>query len=177
MRILDLMDRVLVATAVVALIAMMLVTTVSVIGRHFFNAPIPDDLVMSEFLMVVVVFLPFSAVQAAREHVFVTIFTDWMSNKSKVIMETIGVIVGLGIFSIIAAAVFTDFYAAWEVGAYMDGPLELPESPPRFIVFFGLAVFSVRLLVDSISSTIGLYTGKAVAALSEQARVLKSEDI
>ena len=175
MKIFDWMDRILVTVAVVALIAMTLVTTVSVIGRYVFNAPIPDDLVFSEFLMVVVVFLPFSAVQAAREHVFVTIFTDWMSNKPKVVMETIGVIVGFGIFSVITAATFTDFYAAWSVGAYMDGPLELPESPARFIVFFGLAVFSLRLLVDAIASTIGLYTGKTMAAMSEKDRVLKAE--
>ncbi len=113
MKIFDGMDRVLVAVA--ALIVMMLLTTVSVIGRYLFNAPIPDDLVMSEFLMVFMVFLPLSAVQAAREYVFVTIFTDWMSNNAKVMLETIGVMIGLFIFTIIAIAVFTDFFAAWSV--------------------------------------------------------------
>ncbi|MCH7477512.1 MAG: TRAP transporter small permease [SAR324 cluster bacterium] len=165
-------DRLLVLVAVSALIGMMLLTTVSVIGRRFFNSPIPDDLVMSEFLMVFVVFLPFSAVQAAREHVFVTIFTDWMSNRTKVIMETFGVVVGFGIFTVISMAVFTDFLAAWSVGAYVEGPLELPESPARFAVFFGLAVFSLRLLVDSITSIYGLVRGRAVASLSEKARLL-----
>lgn len=135
MKYFDWLDRVLVWTAVLALTTMMLLTTVSVIGRRFFNAPIPDDLVMSEFLMVVVVFLPFSAVQAAREHVFVTIFTDWMSNKTKVVMETFGVLIGFGIFTTITLAVFTDFYGAWLVGAYMDGPLELPEAPPGLWCF------------------------------------------
>ena len=163
-------DRLLVLVAVSALIGMMLLTTVSVIGRRFFNSPIPDDLVMSEFLMVFVVFLPFSAVQAAREHVFVTIFTDWMSNRTKVIMETF--VVGFGIFTVISMAVFTDFFAAWSVGAYVEGPLELPESPARFAVFFGLAVFSLRLLVDSITSIYGLVRGQAVASLSEKARLV-----
>jgi TRAP-type C4-dicarboxylate transport system permease small subunit len=156
---------------------MMLLTTISVIGRYFFKAPIPDGLVMSEFLMVFVVFLPLSAVQAAREHVFVTIFTEWMSNKKKVVMETIGVVIGFCIFTVIASAVFTDFFEAWSAGAYHEGPLELPEAPPRFIVFLGLAVFSIRLLVDAIKSVIGLYTGKAVAARSEEARALESEVI
>ncbi len=174
-KILDWIDRIVVAIAIVALVTMMLLTTVSVIGRYFFSAPIPDDLVMSEFLMIFVVFLPFAAVQAAREHVFVTIFTEWMPDSQKVVMETIGVVLGFFIFSLISAAVFTDFYGAWEVGAYMDGPLELPEAPIRFVAFFGLALFSVRLLVDSITSVHALITGTAHASRSEEARALDSE--
>jgi TRAP-type C4-dicarboxylate transport system permease small subunit len=175
MKLLDAIDRVVVLVSVVALAVMMMLTTISVIGRYFFSMPIPDDLVMSEFLMVVVVFLPFSAVQAAREHVFVTIFTDWMSNRAKVIMETVGVVVGCGIFSVIAAAAYSNFYDAWDVGAYIYGQLELPEWPPKFVVFFGLTLFSVRLLVDAVRSVKGLIDGTAVAARSEEARALDAE--
>ena len=165
----------MVVIAVVALVAMMLMTTISVFGRYFFSMPIPDDLVFSEMLMVFVVFLPFSAVQANREHVFVTIFTEWMSNNAKVVMETVGVVFGLGIFTLVACAVWTDFYQAWEVKAYVEGPLELPEYPARFVAFFGLALFSVRLLIDAVTSIIGLAKGSAVASQSEEARVLQAE--
>ena len=175
MKFFDTIDRAVVVIAVVALIAMMLMTTISVFGRYFFSMPIPDDLVFSEMLMVFVVFLPFSAVQAAREHVFVTIFTDWMSNNVKVVMETVGVVVGLGIFTLVACAVWTDFYQAWEVKAYVEGPLELPEYPARFVVFFGLALFSVRLLIDAATSIIGLVKRSAVASQSEGARIIQSE--
>ena len=170
MKILQWIDRIAVVTAVVALVTMMLLTTVSGIGRYLFSAPIPDDLVMSEFLMVFVVFLPLGAVQAAREHVFVTIFTEWLANNTKVVLETIGVIVGLGIFTVFTVAVYTDFHQAWSVGAYVEGPLELPEYPARFVAFFGLALFAVRLLVDSVISVIALKKGQAVATESEEAR-------
>ncbi len=176
MKILNWLDRIFVTTAMSVLVLMMSLTTISVIGRYFFSAPIPDDLIISEHLMVFLVFLPFGAVQAAREHVFVTIFTEWMSNNTKVVMETIGVVIGFFIFTIITCAVFTDFLAAWEVGAYSEGQLEVPESPARFAVFVGLALFAVRLLADSIVSVRGLMTGSAVATLSEEARVLESEN-
>ena len=150
-------------------------TTVSVLGRYFLAMPIPDDLVFSEMLMVFVVFLPFSIVQANREHVFVTIFTEWMPNNTKVVMETVGVVVGFCIFSIVTCAVWTDFWEAWEVKAYVEGPLELPEYPARFVAFFGLALFTVRLFIDAVTSIHGLITGKAVATESEEARVIKAE--
>jgi TRAP-type C4-dicarboxylate transport system permease small subunit len=175
MKIFDTLDRVLVVIAIVALISMMLMTTVSVIGRYFLSMPIPDDLVFSEMLMVFVVFLPFSAVQAAREHIFVTIFTEWMSNNTKVVMETIGVVVGFLVFTLVTCTVWTDFVLCWEEQCYVEGPLELPESPARFVAFFGLAVFSVRLFIDAISSINGLRKGSAVASLSEEARVIEAE--
>ena len=100
-------------------------------GRYLFAAPIPDDLVFSEFLMVFIVFLPLSSVQASREHVFVTIFTEWMPNRKKVVLETFGVFIGLIAFTIVAAAVYTDFKESYDIQAYVEGPLELVEWPAR----------------------------------------------
>ncbi len=174
MKILDTIDRIAVFIAVIALLSMMLMTTVSVIGRHFFLAPIPDDLAINEMLMVVVVFLPFGAVQAAREHVFVTIFTEWMSNDAKVVMETIGVVVGFGIFTLVAFAAWTDFLICWVDACYVEGLLELPEYPARLAAVFGLTLFAVRLFVDVIVSVHGLAKGSAVATMSEEDRFLEA---
>jgi len=175
MKILDFIDRIAVMTAIVAILTMTLLVTISVIGRYFFSLPIPGDLVFSEFLMVFVVFLPLAAVQARREHVFVTFFTDRMGNDTKVVMETIGVIIGLFIFGIIAAATFTDFQYAVEYGTYTEGEIELPEAPPRFVVAFGLSLFAVRLLVDAVQSVVGLFTGEALASRGETERALDIE--
>lgn len=175
MKLLDYIDRAAVVIAVVAIITMMLLITVSVIGRYFLNMPIPGDLVMSEFLMVFVAFLPLSAVQARREHVIVTIFTDWMRNDAKVAMDTFGVVVGLVAFTILAAATFTDFQFAWTFRTYTEGEIHLPEAPPRFVVFLGIGLFAVRLLVDLAVSVTGLFTGRASAVRSESERALDVE--
>ena len=175
MKYFNMFDRGIVVVAIVALVTMMLMMTISVFGRYFFSMPISDDLVFSECLMIFVVFLPFSAVQASRDHVFVTIFTEWLSNDTKVILETIGVVFGFIVFTVVTCAVWTDFLDAYEVKAYVDGPLELPEYPIRFVAFFGLALFLVRLFIDSVTSVYGLYTGTALATKSEEARVIEAE--
>ena len=173
----EVIDRIALWFSVAALIAIMCITCVSVIGRYFFNSPIPDDLVMNEFLMVVVAFLPLAAVQASREHVFVTIFSDWLPNRPKVAMEIFGVYLGVVIFTIITCATYTDFKQAFDIGAYEEGALEIPEAPFRFIVFFGLLLFSIRLAVDGVISTIGFFTGEAQATRSEEERALDVEVI
>jgi len=171
----DVIDRGALWLSVCALLFIMSVTCISVIGRYFFNSPIPDDLVMSEFTMVVVAFLPLAAVQASREHVFVTIFSDWLPNRPKVAMELFGVYLGVVIFTIVTCATYTDFKQAFDVGAYEEGALEVPEAPFRFIVFFGLLLFSIRLVLDAVVSTKGFFTGEAQATRSEEDRALDVE--
>ena len=158
-----------------SLLAMMLLVCFSVTGRYLFAMPIPDDLVFSEFLMIFIVFLPLASVQAAREHVFVTIFTEWMPNRKKVILETFGVFVGLIAFSIVGIAVFDDLADAWEFQSYVDGPLELLEWPPKLVLVFGVALFTVRLLVDLIQSVQGIIADTATATRSEEDRVLDAD--
>ena len=175
LKIFEVIDRAALWLSVAALLTIMSVTCVSVIGRHFFSAPIPDDIVMTEFLMVVVAFLPLAAVQASREHVFVTIFSDWLPNRPKVGMELFGVYLGVFIFIIVTCATYTDFKQAFDIGAFEEGALEIPEAPFRFIVFFGLLLFSIRLVVDSIISTRGFFTGEAQATISEEERALEIE--
>ncbi|MBT3533248.1 MAG: TRAP transporter small permease [Rhodospirillaceae bacterium] len=168
-------DRISVVIATTALVSLMLLVCISVLGRYLFAMPIPDDLVFSEYLMIFIVFLPLSSVQAAREHVFVTIFTEWLPNRKKVIFETFGVFVGLIAFFIVTVAVYDDFADAWEFQSYVDGPLELLEWPPKIVLVFGVALFTVRLLVDLIQSIHGIVTDTATATRSEEDRVLDAE--
>ena len=79
-------DRGALWLSVIALLFITSMTCISVIGRYFFSAPVPDDLVMSRChghrgLPAA------GGMQAAREHVFVTIFSDWLPNRPKVAME------------------------------------------------------------------------------------------
>ena len=165
----------MVVISVCALVVLTVEVCISVTGRYLFSAPIPDDLVMSEFLMVFIVFLPLSSIQAAREHVFVTIFTERLSNNTKVILETFGVFIGLIAFSIIAVATYTDFKHAWDYQSYVSGLWELVELPAKFAVFAGIALLAVRLGVDFVQSIAGIIGGTATATQPEEDRVLDAE--
>ncbi len=147
----DRLDNVLVFLAGAVIIFMLTVTTISVIGRYFFNAPISDDLVINELLMVMIVFLPMAYVQRHDGHVYVTLFTDWLPKETRRKFELFGLVVGAIFVGIAAWATFTDFYAAYQSGAYMEGPLELPESPSRFAIFLGLALFFLRIVMGILS--------------------------
>jgi TRAP-type C4-dicarboxylate transport system permease small subunit len=103
-------------------------------------------------------------------------FTDHMSVRAKAIMETFGIVLGFVIFGIVAAAGYTHFAEGWEVGSYNDGVLDLPEWPARFVVFLGIAVFAVRLALDSVLAILGIARGTAVTiARSEADHILERD--
>ncbi|MFK7964075.1 MAG: TRAP transporter small permease [Burkholderiaceae bacterium] len=111
-------DRTLVIAAAIAFFVMLSITVVSVIGRYFFNAPIPDDIVFNELLMVFLVFLPFAYVQRKRQHVTVTLVSDWFSKHNQYYFEVFGNVLGFLIFCLISYATWQDFQSSWEVLAY-----------------------------------------------------------
>ena len=142
------LDRCLVGVAIIALLAILALTTISVLGRYVFNAPFPDDVVINEYLMVGVVFLPLAYVQRHRGHLFVAVFTDWLPATARIGLEILSLTIGIGIFGLWTAATFGDFLSAWQIGAYTEGQLELRQWPARLIVSVGLGVFTLRLLYD-----------------------------
>ncbi len=155
-KVLNFIDRILMLIASVTLIAMMMITSVSVLGRYFFLKPIPDDVTANELLLVLVAFLPLSLVQARREHIMVNVFTEWMQPRSKAILDTFGLVVGAVIFAFLTWASLEMALHAAEAGAYIEGLLNLPESPSRFALAIGIGVLTLRLITNALRSVIGI---------------------
>lgn len=168
-------DAFVIWISVFAILGIMTVTCLSVIGRQVVGRPIPDDLTISENLMILLVFLPMAAVQAAREHVFVTLFTDWMPNRAKVAMEIFGILIGIIFFGLLTWAAWSDFSHAYAVGEYTQGPLNIPHAPVKFVLFFGLFLLVLRLVVDFFLDLAAFISGQAQALKSEEDRVLESD--
>ncbi len=147
------LDNLLVFFSGVIIMLMLILTTVSVIGRYFFNMPVPNNLAITELLLVMVVYLPMAYVQRHGGHVFVTLFTDWLPPRIRKKFDVLGMTVGTIFIGTAAWATFTDSYAAYTVGAYMEGTLELPEWPFRFAISLGLALFCLRLIMEILSVT------------------------
>src|SRR5690606_17285291 len=116
-------ERFLVLLSGIAIMVMLGITTVSVIGRYFLNAPIPDDVTMNEFLMVFVIFLPLAYVQFKREHIMVTLFSDMMSPKGVAFIDVIAHLLGLIFYGLMAASAYFYFEDSWIRGSFIEGPL------------------------------------------------------
>lgn len=66
--------RIFSALAGVAILFMMVVTSIDVFGRFFFNAPLTGAFEMTEITMALVIFAGLSLAALAREHITVNLF-------------------------------------------------------------------------------------------------------
>lgn len=66
----------------ICVILMMLHVTADVIGRYFFNAPLPGTIVVvANYYMVVLVFLAIGVAEEQRAHISVEFVTDMMPER------------------------------------------------------------------------------------------------
>ncbi len=143
-------EWVAVICAIAALVLMLVITTSSVLGRHLFASPIPDDIVFNELLMVALVFLPFAYVQTTDQHIHVSLLFDRLSAVGQDGLRLLGTLLSIAFFALLSYSTFADFYSSYEVLAYNEGVLELPEYPFRFLVFLGILLMLVRLVLQCL---------------------------
>ncbi|SDO34800.1 TRAP transporter small permease [Desulforhopalus singaporensis] len=139
--------KILVCSACATLAAMMFLMAADVVGRYFFNAPIPGGLELVEYMMAVIV--PFSIAYCAlqKSHVAVDLVVDRLPRP---VRRLLGVIVTC--LSILFVAVIS-----WENIAYIgetyrsnltSAVLKIPAFPFVAAVAIGMSVFCIVLVVQ-----------------------------
>lgn len=132
-----------------AVVMMVLVTFFSVIGRSFFGAAIPDDIAISEIMLVVLVFVPFAYVQQLGQHIEITVVTDLLPEPLSYHLGTIGLILGITIMSVTAWVTTGN-----AVQSYVDGDIfyaslyDIPIWPAKFVIPLGLWWWVLRMALQ-----------------------------
>ncbi|MCL1486167.1 MAG: TRAP transporter small permease [Marinobacter sp.] len=150
-RFMNAVDRWLILFAQLMLAVMVLITFVSVIGRTFLNTSVPDDLLIMELLMVVLVFLPLSWVQSLGAHLEVTVLTDFFPEAVQKALVSFGLFLGLVMFGGMAYVSWESAYESYAFGelAY-NSVLNLRDWPAKMLIPIGLGWWCLRMVVQLI---------------------------
>jgi TRAP-type C4-dicarboxylate transport system permease small subunit len=141
----------LTAVAVGLLVPMMFLVSADVIGRSVFNSPIPAVVeINSNFLMVLVVFFPLAMVHRRRQHVFVSLFTDWLGARAKAGLVAASLLIGLAAYGLIGWYGLDQAVRATRVGEYISGIIDVPVWISRWIIPIGCLVFCIELVIDLV---------------------------
>ena len=70
-------------------IPLMLITTFDVLGRGFFNKPIPGTLELSEYMLAIIILLGAAYTQQVQGHVGVDFLTTHFGKKTQLVCQTI----------------------------------------------------------------------------------------
>jgi TRAP-type C4-dicarboxylate transport system permease small subunit len=128
--------RISAAVGSVVLMAMMLQITVDVFMRNFIGAGFPatPDIV-SRYYMVAVSFLPLAMTQVADRHIEATIFTDKLSGGARWAVLTLGSVIGIAAFALLAWGTGAEALKQTARRAYVEaGTIHFPTWPSYWIV-------------------------------------------
>ena len=132
-----------------ALFAMMLLTTVDVVGRYFFNKPVLGAFELTEFLVLILIFSFLAPSQAKKSHVAVDLVFQHLSPRVRAIIDFSNHLVCLLFMMLIA---YRGFVRALEIREFGEATsnLGIIKYPFAFFVVFGCAALSIEYLRDLI---------------------------
>lgn len=130
------------------LLTMGAIVVVSILGKHLFLRPIPDDLLMVGLLNVAVIALPLAYVERMRGHIAVTVTTDWMGTRAKGVLRAFGSFAMAIFFGGIGFMIVRRMPDEIAKNAYYDGVLQIPTWPMKAVYGIAITLFFLRLLVS-----------------------------
>jgi TRAP-type C4-dicarboxylate transport system permease small subunit len=138
-------EKVLLALGIVALAVVCVVVTYTVVARAAGWPLIPDDVQIVRQFMVAVIIFPMAAVSAVRMHIVVTIFSHWMSPKTKAWLIAVGDGIGLLLVSILLAGAIRLFLDSFTSGEYYDGDIRIPYWMGHLAYTIAMAALWLRM--------------------------------
>jgi TRAP-type C4-dicarboxylate transport system permease small subunit len=156
-RIIDLLAAALMIVGGVALTLMMGHVTVDVIGKYFFNRPVPITLEMvSNYYMVAVVFLPLAAVERRNGHIHVELIYAHLARVVRRLLDVLAYGLGIFFFSMLTWTAWDVAVRKFLVGEFIMGSYSVIIWPSRFLVPAGGALITVLLLLKLVRSAVAL---------------------
>lgn len=138
-------EQICLIIAGVALIILMLLTTVDTLMRYLFSAPLTGVLEFSEeYLMIAMVFMPISYVFIAGGHIKVELLERYFSPKVKWTIEKFNILVGLVLFILITVASIPVVQEAIEISEHSSSAIEYPMAPAYAMVTIGCFMLCIR---------------------------------
>lgn len=137
----------------IALIVMMILTSVDALGRHLFNQPIIGAYEFTErYLMIIVVFLSMSYVMKVGGHIRLDLVFDRFSNKGQNMLNIMFNLIGATLMFFIGVKGWTTTYNAWINNEVSGGIIAWPFWLSYIWIPIGSFLFVARLLLLSYDS-------------------------
>lgn len=127
----------------------MIIGVVQVVGRSFFNRPVPSYVDIIEIIMSVFAFIGIAYCQRLGGHVRMEIILKMFKGRAFWIAELFGTVMNIMIIAILTDFAFRHFLRAYEIGdSTIDGDFVL--WPSKLVVPVAFALLLVRLSINLV---------------------------
>jgi TRAP-type C4-dicarboxylate transport system permease small subunit len=144
-----LISRILNNIGISFLMLLMLLITADVFLRAFFRRPILGTNELSEFIMIIVVYLAIAYTQHTKSHVSVDLVISRFPQRAQDFVDSFIYLLSLAICSLITWRAFADIDRLMDIHRVSD-VLNVPVVPFQTVMAVGFFLFSLVLLLDFI---------------------------
>ena len=145
--------------------ASMFLGTADVVGTHFFGAPVPGALELTESTMVLIVFGALAYSQIRRGHIRVELLYTKAGARGRLAMDILAELAAIAFFSLLLWQGVGEAMFSWEIDEATVGLIRFPLYPARWVLVLGTALLVVQLLLDVLGDIGRLRAGEYVAVL------------
>jgi TRAP-type C4-dicarboxylate transport system permease small subunit len=131
------------------IVALMLFTVADVALRYLFGAPFRGSVEVTQFAMVLIVYLSLAWCGWTGGHVAVDVLAKWVDRPALRHVPAILALAAAMLFGLAAWQSFNQAVAAMQNGR-LSNMLRWPQHPFRFAVAFGCAVFAAALVAQAL---------------------------
>lgn len=142
----------------IALFAMMVLTTIDVVGRYLFNAPLIGAFELTEYLVLILIFSFLCNAQSHKIHVSVDLLFEKFPKKIRYIADLLNHVACFLLMALIAWMSYLKALELKEVGEASPN-LVIPDYPFVFFLVIGCIVLCFEYLRDIIMMVSGKREG------------------
>ncbi|MBI4798371.1 MAG: TRAP transporter small permease [Desulfarculus sp.] len=136
------------------LLPLMLLTSADVLGRAFWNKPVPGTVELSSFILVVFILCGLAYTHQVKGHVRVTMLLDRLPRPVALGMDLLTTLMSMLVLLVIT---WQGWEIAWDQNTVSD-MLRVPQRPFRILVTVAGVCFFLELLLDLLA-TLGKLRG------------------
>lgn len=126
----------------------MVLITVDVTGRAFFDSPLFGVPEIVKISVVGLVWCMMAHTLKVGAHLRSTILLDRMSPRLRKAVEILSCVLGVAMFALIVYSGWNNMIDAWQIGEFEgEEPVRVPTYPIRSLVIIGAALTSLQFLV------------------------------
>ena len=129
--------------------AMMMLLVADVITRSF-NMPLLLMAELSVFVMMIVIYLGFSRCEEHGEHVRLEFAVNALPKRFRPIVNSTSQFLAVAVIGLMLYAVTGDAWSSYLTGSAIEGTVDMPIWPTKFVMVVGMVFFLLQGIVNLI---------------------------
>ena len=129
--------------------AMMMLLVADVITRSF-NMPLLLMAELSVFVMMIVIYLGFSRCEEHGEHVRLEFAVNALPKRFRPIVNSTSQFLAVAVIGLMLYAVTADAWSSYLTGSAIEGTVDMPIWPTKFVMVVGMVFFLLQGIVNLV---------------------------